>query len=226
MPGVVVCHGSAAIRERIALTAQAVPALLPVRTAGSVEELVLHARRQAPSIVLLDAHLPGVGPIEAIRRLALISIRVAVVMLAQAGDEVALDRAVALGARGFLAPDVGRAELAAVAAHIYADVSVNARVGMHTRTTDRDPAAVLAPIGTRPMSRVPQQNGQRPIQLTQRELEVLAGMSQGRSNAQIGADLFLSEDTVKTHARRLFRKMEAADRAQAVAIGLRRGLIN
>src|SRR5450756_916096 len=85
--------------------------------------------------------------------------------------------------------------------------------------------AVPAPIGTRPMSQVPQQNGQRPIQLTQRELEVLAGMSQGRSNAQIGADLFLSEDTVKTHARRLFRKLEAADRAQAVAIGLRRGLI-
>jgi DNA-binding NarL/FixJ family response regulator len=76
-----------------------------------------------------------------------------------------------------------------------------------------------------PMGQVPRPNGERPIQLTQRELEVLSGMSQGRSNAQIGADLFLSEDTVKTHARRLFRKLEAADRAQAVAIGLRRGMI-
>ncbi|HWS57492.1 MAG TPA: LuxR C-terminal-related transcriptional regulator, partial [Actinotalea sp.] len=62
-------------------------------------------------------------------------------------------------------------------------------------------------------------------ELTRRELEVLAGMSHGRSNAQIGAELFLSEDTVKTHARRLFRKLGAADRAQAVAIGLRTGLI-
>jgi DNA-binding NarL/FixJ family response regulator len=50
-------------------------------------------------------------------------------------------------------------------------------------------------------------------------------MSNGRSNAQIGQELFLSEDTIKTHARRLFRKLGAADRAQAVAIGLRRGLI-
>ena len=50
-------------------------------------------------------------------------------------------------------------------------------------------------------------------------------MSHGRSNAQIGAELYLSEDTVKTHARRLFRKLGANDRAQAVAIGLRRGLI-
>jgi len=62
-------------------------------------------------------------------------------------------------------------------------------------------------------------------ELTKREIEVLTGMSNGRSNAQIGADLFLSEDTVKTHARRLFRKLGASDRAQAVAIGLRRGLI-
>lgn len=61
--------------------------------------------------------------------------------------------------------------------------------------------------------------------LTKREIEVLAGMSRGRSNAEIGRELFLSEDTIKTHARRLFRKLGAHDRAQAVAIGFRQGLI-
>jgi DNA-binding NarL/FixJ family response regulator len=50
-------------------------------------------------------------------------------------------------------------------------------------------------------------------------------MSRGRSNAEIGRDLFLSEDTVKTHARRLFRKLGAADRAQAVAVGFRAGVV-
>jgi DNA-binding NarL/FixJ family response regulator len=64
-----------------------------------------------------------------------------------------------------------------------------------------------------------------PIELTKREVQVLVGMSNGHSNAQIGQELFLSEDTVKTHARRLFRKLGAHDRAQAVAIGLRRGII-
>jgi DNA-binding NarL/FixJ family response regulator len=54
---------------------------------------------------------------------------------------------------------------------------------------------------------------------------VLAGMSRGRSNGEIGKELFLSEDTVKTHARRLFRKLGAADRAHAVAIGFRAGLV-
>ena len=61
--------------------------------------------------------------------------------------------------------------------------------------------------------------------LTERELQVLTGMSRGRSNAEIGKELYLSEDTVKTHARRLFRKLGAADRAQAVAVGFRWGLV-
>jgi DNA-binding CsgD family transcriptional regulator len=64
----------------------------------------------------------------------------------------------------------------------------------------------------------------RPV-LTERELEVLAGMGEGRSNATIGRSLFLSEDTVKTHARRLFRKLGAVDRAHAVALGYRWGLV-
>jgi DNA-binding NarL/FixJ family response regulator len=61
--------------------------------------------------------------------------------------------------------------------------------------------------------------------LTERELQVLRGMSQGKSNAEIGRSLFLSEDTVKTHARRLFRKLGVSDRAQAVACGFRRGFV-
>ena len=61
--------------------------------------------------------------------------------------------------------------------------------------------------------------------LTERELQVLRGMGRGRSNSEIGKELYLSEDTVKTHARRLFRKLGAADRAQAVAMGFRWGLV-
>ncbi len=62
--------------------------------------------------------------------------------------------------------------------------------------------------------------------LTERELQVLRGMADGKSNAEIGRDLFVSEDTVKTHARRLFRKLGARDRAHAVAAGFRTGLVS
>lgn len=61
--------------------------------------------------------------------------------------------------------------------------------------------------------------------LAARELEVLQGMSDGMTNIQIGRRLYISEDTVKTHARRLFTKLGVHDRAGAVALGFRRGLL-
>lgn len=68
--------------------------------------------------------------------------------------------------------------------------------------------------------------GANGIKLTERELQVLRGMTRGLSNGEIGRELHLSEDTVKTHARRLFRKLGVGDRAHAVAHGMRRGLVS
>ena len=226
MNGVVVCHGSSVVRDRLVAAAHGVPGLAPVRSAASAEELLVLARRAAPTIVLLDAHLPGTGPVEAIRRLRTVSDGTTVVMLAVPGDEVALDRAIHLGARGYLAPDVGVPELAAVFAHLTTGPVVHPRVDgvmAAASPSTRAPATASVPIASIG-SRSPV-SGTAEVVLTKRELEVLTGMSNGRSNSQIGAELFLSEDTVKTHARRLFRKLGAADRAQAVAIGIRRGLI-
>ena len=225
MAGIVVCHGSAAVRDRIINAAHGVPVLAPARSAATVEELVSLARRAAPALVLLDSHLPGAGAIEALRRLRLLGIRPIVIMLAVPGDEITLDRAIALGARGYLSPDVDRGELAAVAAHSLSAKAVPHQAGPPSQrevATSPSPALAVARVGagaasTRVATGAPE--------LTRRELEVLSGMSNGRSNAQIGAELYLSEDTVKTHARRLFRKLGAADRAQAVAIGLRQGII-
>lgn len=202
MAGVVVCHGSAPVRERIVGAAHGVPALIPAVGAADADELLDLVRESRPGLVLLDAHLSGSGPIEAMRRLRDLDFPPVVVMIAVPGDEITLDRAIALGARGYLAPDVERSELAAVAAHSLA-------------------ATVIA----QPLAPEDGAKEESPVDLSRRELEVLIGMSHGRSNAQIGVDLYLSEDTVKSHARRLFRKLGAADRAQAVAIGLRQGLI-
>ncbi|MBO9567750.1 MULTISPECIES: response regulator transcription factor [Cellulomonas] len=223
MAGVVVCHGSATVRERLVVTSIGVPSLAPVRAAATADELLALARRITPTVVLLDAHLPGAGPTEAIRRLRAVAPSTAVVLLAGPDDGEALDRALALGARGFLAPDVGRAELAAVAAHVQASpvtagVAVPAVPHPATPLQESHVARADAGVAARPVEPTPV--------LTKREIEVLVGMSHGRSNAQIGQELFLSEDTVKTHARRLFRKLGASDRAQAVAIGLRRGIID
>jgi DNA-binding NarL/FixJ family response regulator len=92
--------------------------------------------------------------------------------------------------------------------------------------------ARMMPAGP-PGSAVPQQRGdlngeapRRRVELTERELQVLRGMADGKSNAEIGRELFVSEDTVKTHARRLFRKLGARDRAHAVAAAFRAGLVS
>ena len=212
MAGIVVCHGSAPVRDRIVSAAHGVPALGPARGAATAEELVTLARRSAPALVLLDAHLPGSGPIEAMRGLRMIGVHPVTIMLAVPGDEITLDRAIGLGARGYLSPDVDRTELAAVAAHSLSALHV--------------PQQGRADLRREPLVRPEARPKPGAVELTRRELEVLAGMSNGRSNSQIGADLYLSEDTVKTHARRLFRKLGAADRAQAVAIGLRQGMIS
>ncbi|WP_447587065.1 response regulator transcription factor [Cellulomonas persica] len=193
-----------------------------MRAAATVDELLAHARRVPPTVVLLDAHIPAPGAGEAIRRLRAVAPGVAVVLLAQPDDSAALDRALALGARGFLAPDVGRAELSAVAAHVLASPVLT---GSQRAVVDVPRPSVPSSDGELAPVAAPEEPVRPAVTLTKREIEVLVGMSNGRSNAQIGAELFLSEDTVKTHARRLFRKLGANDRAQAVAIGLRGGLI-
>ena len=91
-----------------------------------------------------------------------------------------------------------------------------------------DPTAgpLCPPWPTRPGSRQPDSgSGDFPPRLTQRELQVLHGISDGRSNQEIGRHLFLTEDTVKSHARQLYRKLGAQDRAHAVALGFRQGLL-
>lgn len=63
------------------------------------------------------------------------------------------------------------------------------------------------------------------VRLTDREKQVLQGMSLGRANREIGAGLYLTEDTVKSHCRKLYRKLGVADRAHAVARGYQLGLL-
>ena len=83
------------------------------------------------------------------------------------------------------------------------------------------------PNGTQ-VTKNPQPKNRRtvaPEKLTDREQQVLVGRSDGKTNGEIGKDYFLSEDTVKTHARRLFRKLGVRDRAAAVTVGFRMGLL-
>jgi DNA-binding NarL/FixJ family response regulator len=132
-----------------------------------------------------------------------------VIMLTAADDRDQIAAAVTSGARGYLLKDVSHEELCAAVAHALDGIDL------------LEPSLRRALASREQVRSIPQQ-----AQLTERELQVLTGMSQGKSNGAIGRELYLSEDTVKTHARRLFRKLGVNDRAQAVALGFRRGLVS
>jgi DNA-binding NarL/FixJ family response regulator len=200
---VLVCDDSALVRETLHRALSSVPGITRVVDASSGEEALARWPVERPSLVLMDVRMPGIGGVEAARRLLSRHPEAIVVMVTVAEDADGVARSVAGGARGYLVKDASREEVAATVVYALSDGLTRRSVPAPRHTESTTPAPPL----------------------TEREMQVLTGMSRGRSNAEIGKELYLSEDTVKTHARRLFRKLSAADRAQAVAVGFRWGLI-
>jgi len=201
MTTVLVCDDSPLAREALRRAVAAVPGVERVLVAGSGEECMARFGTDRPDLVLVDVRMPGIGGVEAARRILGSSPQSAVIMMTMAEDVDGVSRAVNAGARGYLVKDASREELVATVTQ-----------ALHDAAARQVPRARQEADGTLPP-------------LTERELQVLRGMGRGRSNSEIGKELYLSEDTVKTHARRLFRKLGAADRAQAVAMGFRWGLV-
>lgn len=151
-----------------------------------------------------------------------------VLVLGAPDDTESVRAAVAFGARGYLRWDASPIEMGLGLS----------RLGLRADGARIPQQVAPQPHGAPAWSGAAPLNGSAPTTvrstvreaapapaLSMREMQVLTGMSQGKSNAQIGRELYLSEDTIKTHARRLFRKLGAKDRAEAVAIGFRRGVM-
>jgi DNA-binding NarL/FixJ family response regulator len=206
---VLICDDHRIVREGLRQFVAGVPGVDKVETAASGEEVLARYPHEHPDLVLMDVRMPGLGGLEATRRLVAAHPEAKVIMLTAADDRDQVAAAVSSGARGYLLKDVSHEELCAAVAHALDGIDLV------------EPSLRRALV-----SREPARTGPPQAQLTERELQVLTGMSQGNSNSAIGRELYLSEDTVKTHARRLFRKLGVNDRAQAVALGFRRGLVS
>jgi len=157
-----------------------------------------------PDVVLMDLRMPVMDGTTATERILAATPTVRVVVLTTYETDADILRAVEAGATGYLLKDTPRDDLVA---------AVRAVAGGET---------VLAPSVARRLVAGVRNAAER---LTARELEVLAAVARGGSNAQIGVELFISEATVKTHLLRIFAKLGVDDRTRAVTVALERGIL-
>ena len=159
--------------------------------AADGEEAVEQARLHRPDVILLDVQMPAMDGIEALRRIRADDPKARVIVLTTYRNEDYLFPSLQAGARGYLLKDATREQLAGAIRAVFAGESL------------LDPELVSAAKAELPA-------------LTARERDVLRLMADGKNNAEIATQLFVSENTVKTHVSNILEKLECKDRAAAV----------
>jgi len=199
---VMVCSGVAITRAALRRTLSSIPDITRLSMAINGDVLFAHYVSDAPDCVLVDAHIGNIAYV--VRRVREVDQTAAMVVLVDSHipAQVASD-AITAGAHGYTALNATREELAAVLSAVTSGDNLRKHAAIPAQRNDSDTFRLL----------------------THREHQVLVGMADGLTNNEIGQELFLAEDTIKTHARRIFRKLRVTDRSHAVAEGLRRGII-
>ena len=194
------------VREGLMAVLEGVPDFRVVGTAASAEEALAAMKTVRPDIVLLDLELPGMSGIDAIPRLIAGGDHVRVIVLTAYDTEERVLGAIRAGAGGYLLKGAAAAEI------------------VHAIRAVREGGSYLTPrVATQVMAQVVSRG--RSGVLSEREREVLRLIAQGRSNKQIGRQLSITERTVKFHVTSIFNKLGTDNRAQAIAVAARRGLL-
>ena len=209
------------VREGLMTLLAATPGIKPIAAASDGEEAVTLAARHQPDVVLMDLRMPHLDGVEATRRIRDARPETEIVVLTTHADEASILDAMGAGARGYLTKDAGIAEIAravqaAAAHHAFLDPEVQARL-LQAASSGARAGGSAAGLGLAPPAPLPDE-------LTPREAEVLGLIARGLSNAEIAAELVVSDATVKTHINHVFAKIGARDRAQAVHYAYTHGL--
>ncbi len=179
-----------------------------VGQAASAEAAIERAMLVSPDIVLLDLELPGIGGVEAIPRLLQVAPSAKIIVFTAYDTDERVFGAIQAGAKGYLLKGTPAGEI------------ISAISAVHTGASALDPR-----VASKVLARLTTSRAGAAIGLTAREREVLRLVSDGRSNKQIARTLGITERTVKYHVASIFNKLGADNRAQAVAVAGRRGLL-
>jgi DNA-binding NarL/FixJ family response regulator len=195
---VVLADDHVLVRQGVRRMIDAMPGVSLVGEAASGQEAIHSTLELAPDVVLMDVNMPGVDGLEAIRRIhaELISIGV-IVLSTTAPDDVVLE-AVRAGARGYLLKDVGADELRAAIQTVAAGGSY------------------FAPSVAAKLAGGVHRGGSAAERLTPRELAVLRRLATGAPNKEIAAALSISENTVESHLRSVYGKLDVRSRTEAL----------
>lgn len=177
--------------------------------ADTGEGIIDMVSTRQPAVALMDVSLLGLGGIPATRRIREEHPSTKVLILTMHDDPETVRDAIAAGASGFVPKNVGREDLTAAIRAVAAG------------------AGFLHPSVTRPFFKAfgEMAESARDVGLTERERAVLEQLATGKSTKEIARELYVGEETVKTHLSSVYQKLGVGDRVQAVAAALRRGLV-
>jgi DNA-binding NarL/FixJ family response regulator len=180
-----------------------------VGEASTGEEAVDRVEQLTPDVVFMDVRMPGIGGIEATRKIRQVSPDTRVILFTVDESRNAISEAIQAGVSGYLLKDASAEELVDAAKHAI------------------EGKAVIHPQLTRAFIEEVQLAEKRPdvAPLSRRETEILQKVAYGATTKEVARDLDISPHTVKTHLERIFEKLGANDRAQAVAIAIRGGIV-
>jgi DNA-binding NarL/FixJ family response regulator len=181
------------------------PDLSVVGEAADGLEALAQVAGTSPDVVLMDLRMPRMDGATATERICRAHPAVRVLVLTTYDTDADIVRAVEAGATGYLLKDTPLPQLAEA-----------------VRAAARGETVLAPPVAARLVSRMRAPAVDAP---TARELEVLAGVARGLTNADIGRELFIGEATVKTHLLRVFAKLGVDDRTRAVLVAVERGLL-
>ena len=211
---VVVADDQRVVREGLVTVLGVLADVEVVGAAANGEEAVALVERYRPQVVLMDLRMPRLDGVEATRRIRAAHPSTAVVVLTTYADDRSILAALDAGACGYLTKDATRDDIRRALEATAAGQSV------------LDPAvsAALLEAARRAPTAPPAAEG-RPDGLTVREVEVLALVARGLTNAEIARRLYVSDATVKTHVNHIFAKTGSRDRVQATLYAHRQGII-
>jgi len=185
-----------------------------VGEASDGAQAVDDAVRLAPDVVLMDIRMPALDGIEATRRIFSLGVATRVLVLTTFDIDEYVYEAMKAGASGFLlktAPPRQLADAVRTVASGEALLAPSVTQRLIEQFVRRPPPGAATAPGLE--------------ELTERERDVLQLLARARSNAEIAAELFVSEATVKSHVNRILRKLDLRDRAQAIVLAYETGLV-